>query len=304
MNSSQQVLQQVEELRNQYYQYIKKNLLILGIVELTIFVLSLLLTFITHLVFNGIVSLMVYSFCMISIVIAIKSSKYKRQYRMLYKQEFVQSVLNELFENVKYDYEKGFTRQEVSNMNLIQSGNLFSSEDLIEASYHGVHFRQAEVTIRNKNNSNKSSSTVTYFSGHIYEFAFPKDFMFDLYVRSRDFSHTASIDRSFQKIKLESVDFNKRFEVFTRDEHTAFYILTPQFMEKLIMIQDLYKGQISLQFRRNTLYLATNTNFDALELPKGNAPLVYEEERNRITGQLQTIINFVDWLQLDDTIIQ
>ena len=67
------------------------------------------------------------------------------------------------------------------------------------------------------------------------------------------------------EIHTENEVFNSRFSVFAHDEHNAYYILTPQRMEKIMHFADVMNGQVSFVFRDEKLFVAVRRDsmFDA-----------------------------------------
>ena len=54
-------------------------------------------------------------------------------------------------------------------------------------------------------------------------------------------------------IPMESEAFNRQFSVFCSDAHTAFYILTPHFMERLVAVDEAADGRSNFHFDKNRL---------------------------------------------------
>ena len=57
-------------------------------------------------------------------------------------------------------------------------------------------------------------------------------------------------------IQTESEAFNARFAVFAEEEHNAFYILTPQILERIIAFADTAGDAVYLVFSQSELYVA------------------------------------------------
>ena len=68
------------------------------------------------------------------------------------------------------------------------------------------------------------------------------------------------------QIQTENEAFQNRFQVYAEDEHNAYYILTPQRMEKIMEFADAVEGQISLVFYDEKLFAAVKREsmFDAV----------------------------------------
>ena len=65
-------------------------------------------------------------------------------------------------------------------------------------------------------------------------FDFNKNFKSNFQVISNDFiKRSLPRIKNNKKVKLEDIEFNKMFKIYSEIEHDAFYILTPHFMEKI-----------------------------------------------------------------------
>ena len=75
-----------------------------------------------------------------------------------------------------------------------------------------------------------------------------------------------TVNRKYNKVKLESVQFNKKFKTFATSDHLAFYVLTPHFMEGLMDFEANNKGHISFSFIGKHLHIGINNFRDTFEL--------------------------------------
>ncbi len=103
---------------------------------------------------------------------------------------------------------------------------------------------------------------VTYFLGRVFKFDFNKEFVGSLHVLEAG----SPPSKGFSKVKLESIEFNKKFKTFSTDDLTAFYILTPPIMEAITKIEKKHPGRISFSFRGDYMYFAINNNKDTFEV--------------------------------------
>ena len=60
--------------------------------------------------------------------------------------------------------------------------------------------------------------------------------------------------RGLEKIDTESINFNEKFDTYTSDSLTAFYVLTPQIQEKLLELETKFKGSIFFAFMNGKFY--------------------------------------------------
>lgn len=230
---------------------------------------------------------------------AILGNKKSQEFKELYKQQFVVTMLGEFFENPQYIWDKGFTSDAVRSFGISQLGNRFYSEDYISGTYKGIPFEQSDVKIQ-YHTSGKNSHTTTYFSGRMFVFHFTGRNVLPVQIFSEGFSYRAKPIERFKmnKVNMESVDFNKNFDVKAANEHDAFYVLTPQMMEKLFDLLSRF-GNVALNFTGNKLFLGYNCGMGAFDADM-KRPIDYPTEKARMKKDMQVIMDIIDIMELAD----
>ena len=225
------------------------------------------------------------------------NSRLTKQYKALYKETFVRGVLSEIFQNVDYRYDMGFTQEQVRSFGLNQLGNRFYTEDYLRGTFMGVPFEQADVKIQYHTQSGKSSHTTTYFEGRMFILPFPVKKVFSVQIFSSNFRYRQNNPGGFklQKVDLESEAFNKAFDVKAVQPHDAFYVLTPQMMEKITGLCNYY-GNIALHFCGDYLFVAINSNMNAFD-GDIRRPIDYQAERQQAMRDTQVIRDLIMVLQ-------
>jgi hypothetical protein len=101
---------------------------------------------------------------------------------------------------------------------------------------------------------------------------------------------------------MESVDFNSELKVYAQNEHEAFYILTPDFMEKLMYFDQKYFDKISFSFKENKLYVAIDSRTDSFDIKafKTIDGSIFEDYQS----ELLDIKDLIHTLNLNDTIFK
>lgn len=75
-------------------------------------------------------------------------------------------------------------------------------------------------------------------------------------------------DRGLGTVKsLESKDFKSKFDVYSSNEHNAFYLLTPNIMEYLLEVERSNSGKIAFAFEKNELHVAIDETDMMFKLP-------------------------------------
>ena len=219
--------------------------------------------------------------------------KLRQEMKELYKEAFVREPLMNNFENVTYEPQWGFPAETVESFQLCQMGNQLYSEDYIRASYAGVDFEIAEVRVYDVySTDDRDERSTTYFEGRMMVFHLPDKAVYPMSIFSRKYKHRAISRREAKqtKVEFESSRFNKAFDVYAQNEHDAFYLITPQFMERLEILADKYADGIALHMIGNSVALAISepgkNAFDA-EIEVGK--LDFDKEMAKVQGEIDDI---------------
>ncbi|MFP4478354.1 MAG: DUF3137 domain-containing protein [Candidatus Izemoplasmatales bacterium] len=197
---------------------------------------------------------------------AFYASHYQKKIKLLsnnFKAKYVTEEVKKVFPNSTYRYDLGFTENEVIESNLLLKRDRFKSEDLIQGLYDGVSFKCSDLEQKEVRGSGKDRRVVTVFQGRFYEFDFHKNFKHNLILLQPNMYRPFS---GLNKVDTESIHFNSEFKIFAESDHEAFYILTPDFMEKLIYFDRKYLDKISFSFKNNKLYIAIDTRKDYFDI--------------------------------------
>ena len=210
-----------------------------------------------------------------------------------FKKVYVQIELDKVFPGSKFSCHYGFTEDEVIHSNLLKNQDRYNSEDMIEGSFDGVKFRSSDVHQEDVRRSGKTTTVVTVFRGRVYEFDFNKMFKYNLLLLQRGQFRPFG---GFTKVNMESIAFNSELKVYAKDDHEAFYILTPHFMEKLMELDRKYNDKITFSFLDNKLYIAVDNridNFDIKAFQEVNAKFL-----NSYVEQFEDMKEFITMLNL------
>lgn len=224
-----------------------------------------------------------------------KLKKAQDEMKVLYKEAFVREPLEKNFEDVIYEPSNGFTREVVQNCQLCRMGNRFYSEDYIRASYMGVPFEMADVNVWDVDKSDDKTYTTTYFKGRMIFLNFPDKVVSSVMLYSKSFKYRgiSKKDSKQLKVELEGVQFNNEFDVFSPVPHDAFYLLTPQVMERLQKLDSQYQS-IAINVVGNSVVLAfnepDNNAFDS-KTTIGNVNV--DEEMAKVQSDIDDIKLFI-----------
>ncbi|HKL47829.1 MAG TPA: DUF3137 domain-containing protein, partial [Candidatus Izemoplasmatales bacterium] len=155
---------------------------------------------------------------------AVGFSKVKKSF----KNDFLSAIFDELIPGIIYKPERGLSKTIVYETEFLKRADRFHTEDYLEGKIDDIDFVSSDVKLEERRVRHTKNGTQTYyvpyFVGRVFRFDFHKELVGHLQVleNGRPVSK-----RRFKKIQLESIDFNKKFKVYSEEDLTAFYILTP-----------------------------------------------------------------------------
>lgn len=164
----------------------------------------------------------------------------------------------------------GFTWDDVRNAAAVNCGDkrYYDSEDLLMGEYENIRFQISDVCTRKMVRMSKKNRVEEIFSGQMIcldQFDDTKRSNGHIQIFEKKFMSNMVGWKAENEIHTENEIFNSRFSVFAYDEHNAYYILTPQRMEKIMYFADVMNGQVSFVFRDEKLFVAVRRDsmFDA-----------------------------------------
>ena len=193
-------------------------------------------------------------------------------------------------------------------------GDIYESNDYVKGKYKDINFEASDIHIQDRyTDSDGNTHYTTLFRGQWFIFDFNKTFKADLQVCQKSFNnarHGKGIfglfepkDEKFQKVELEDIDFNKKFNVFAQSPVEAFYVLTPNTMEKIKTLDNQIKGSLLFCFINNKLHVGIASNKDLFEVSPYKKVDIEKAEQS-VLAEMNEITQFVDVLNLDNTLFR
>ncbi len=233
-----------------------------------------------------------------------------QNFNTLYKQNIVVMSMEKICTDVKFDMQKGIDRQVIASTNMMNMGDIFSSNDYVTGKYKNINFEMSDVEIQEESTDSEGHTTYyTIFKGQWYIFDFNKTFKANIQVCASNFHNArrgslfAKKEERFKKVELEDIEFNKEFKVYAQNELDAFYVLTPGTMTKIKEVKSKIKGRLLFCFIDDRLHVALHNNkdfFEASIFKKVNVEKAIEKTNEEISA----ITNFVDILSLDNDLFK
>ncbi len=236
------------------------------------------------------------------IVLVIQSGRFKKLSRR-FKLEVLVDVIASFVEDGKFDPDYGLDIRKVYATEFLKRADRYHTEDYLSGKIAGVQFESSDVKLEEKHVRHTKNGTQTtwetYFMGRVFIFEFNKSF--DGYLQVLE-SGRPTVNRKYNKVKMESVKFNKKFKTFSTSDHSAFYVLTPHFMEALMEFEKNNKGVIRFSFIDNLLYIGIDNRKDTFELKMFRK--LDEHSFDEFKKELFVVKEVVEELKLNNSIFK
>lgn len=236
----------------------------------------------------------------------------KKEYTSIYKDTIVNTALSNILDDYKYRKDEGLPKDYIRSLGLIGLGDHYKSTDYIEGIYKDVDFRQADIHITRTetytdSKGNTQTITVTIFKGKWSIYSFNKDFEDKVICVGNSFSDSrvGGLLSEYEKVKLESINFNENYKTYTIGSgHTAFYLLTPRVMEELLKLGKSYNNKVMYAFIDNNLHIIVNNGHDYFEPSSIFSDIDIDNEVKRIEKELHNSVVIVDSLKLNNKLFK
>ncbi|MBK8951152.1 MAG: DUF3137 domain-containing protein [Chitinophagaceae bacterium] len=176
---------------------------------------------------------------------------------------------------------------------------------ILEGTRDKTHFAFSELHTEKRVSNGKSTSWVTIFKGMFFIADFNKNFHGRTYVWSEknpQLNFFTKIFSSFawnmEKVSLESVEFERKFIVYSTDQVEARFILTPSLMERLVKLEQMMGTGTSFSFINTNIYVAVPIK-DKLFEPNVYSPNDYPTIKEYY-NTVHIVFDIIDELKLND----
>lgn len=240
-------------------------------------------------------------------VFAVLSGKAGSQAKALLANNITRDIISGVFDECIYAAGYRLPDEMLREAALIPNWDMATGSDLISAKYRGhvINFSDIELSEeveREDSEGNTSTSYETKFKGQWMILELGREVPAQLRLRE-NIQRTGKLSRKLfgerienkDDVKTENEAFNKRFQILTEDEHSAFYILTPHFMEFIMSADDAADTRTYLSFVENRVHIACYTGKDSFELQKNDGANL-DAIRARMKSELRYITSIADEL--------
>ncbi|MDR0949958.1 MAG: DUF3137 domain-containing protein [Lachnospiraceae bacterium] len=195
---------------------------------------------------------------------------------------------------------------EIIKRRFVESNTLISGSDFVKGTYKGVNILYSDVLLQKEelvtNDEGKEEiKRETAFQGQWLICDFGKELAarLRLYERKGGTKWNRTNDLSKSDVETENMAFNKKYRIVTNDGHTAFYLLTPHFMEQLLAADEAADSTTLFSFVDGKVHIALYSGRDSFEL-KGVKLNDIENVRQKFRGELKQITGLMDELLKND----
>ena len=124
---------------------------------------------------------------------------------------------------------------------------------------------------------------VDIFKGFLFIADFHKDFQGETTILRNSLF---KLKMGASRVKMESPEFEKVFDVFSTDQIEARYLITPSMMERMLKLDNHFKKGITISFRNSTILVA---------IP---------DSKNRFEADVWSSLNDMSLLKSDFAVLQ
>ena len=233
------------------------------------------------------------------------SNRISKQIKDMICTPIVQAALEEVFERSEYSSRERLPDYllELEEMQFPFDVDRIEGSDYIHATYQGLNIEMSDIRLVDVRSSGKHTSHVTVFEGLWLVCDFGKPIAADLLLRERQTKVFRFADKWFHSddnIETENEAFNEKFVIRSRDQHGAFYVLTPHMMERILQADAMGAGDTYIRFMKTgKVHIAINSGRDAFEY---NASESIEQMKHRFASEIRYATDLIDILRLSETI--
>lgn len=239
----------------------------------------------------------------ISVIILITCINNKSKiFSSFYKEEVVNEIIHAFCSNATYSPNDGVGEDLFKNSGLFTSPDRYHAEDLIEGCLGKTSFICSEVHAEERKARSTKNGVQYYwediFKGFLFIADFHKDFQGETTVLRDSFF---KIKMGASRVKMESPDFEKVFDVFSTNQIEARYLITPSMMERMLKLDSNFKKGITISFRNSTILVAipdSKNRFEADVWSSLNDMSILKSD----FAVLQSLLEIVDELNLNTRI--
>ena len=200
--------------------------------------------------------------------------------------DIVRAELSKVFDNLKYEPNGSLDWVSVKKLDFFPSGAYMGGNDLIDATYKGLHFTQCDLSVRERRGG------IYRFQGRAMRFDFAAPFRGRVQVVTKNFDGVkARSSRKWQVVETELAEFAKCFTVYALDPVDAMAALTPQMIEGIFYLKKALDVPTAIYFIDNYMYVFKDLSRETFDISEKKTLL---EERALLKRDIALITGFLE----------
>ncbi len=194
--------------------------------------------------------------------------------------------------------------------NILPGYDRISGSDFIKANYRGQEILYCDLKLEYKTEDDDGHTRWrTNFQGPFIKIALKQEI--EGFVKIKEGTHlrkngflsnvidsakdAIGVKSDSGQVEVENEAFNQKFKITTDNDQLAFYILTPQFMENILELDNKARGNTRINFKKNAAFIAINNDRDSLEINKAIfTESGLEKARQTMRADLDIILGMID----------
>jgi len=243
---------------------------------------------------NPFVSILIIGIFLITSGASYLYNKLVSPYKNSFKKEIVSRIVTFIDNDLIYYPEKKITRHEFDSSLLVKywrhSVDRWHGEDYVQGILGKTAVKFSEVHAEDEKNRGESTHYITVFKGLFFIFDFNKAFEgFTVVLPEKFWSYR----KYGELVKLEDFEFEKEFVVYSDNQITARYILSPSLMRRLLKFHRELGKKVYLSFVNGRLYMGISIDKNLFE------PKIFRTILN-----FQLIHEYLEYMQLGKDIVE
>lgn len=233
-----------------------------------------------------------------------------RKLSKTYKTIVVRRVVDALGDGLSYSADSRFTKQDFLEMDLFNLRcEQWRAEDEVCGRKNAVSYSILEAKATRTEGSGKNRRTITIFKGVIVRLDFNKHFQGHTVVVPNSESQIlgglfgeASSRRRKDLCRMENVEFEDAYSVYSTDQQEARYILTPKLMELIMRARATLSDGLRVSFHDNSVFLTLPNMGNRFEVKLFGRAVTPENIVGELVEVVQLAEQVVDALDLETRI--
>ncbi len=294
--------------KRQKFAGVSMFIVILGYLGIIICPVLLLLSWGRNIVEQIIFMILTVASVLICVFLRKRVGNVEAEIKELTGQYVVKGVLAEKIDIVEYFPNRYINEKFVKKCSILPKYNKINGSDYISGNYRGRKIIYSDLLLQwvsreRDRDGHLRKKTTTRFRGPIMKMELGKDIEGVVRIMEKKnpgmdngfLSNIIEAENIHNSIETENVTFNNQFEIRTSNGQLAFYILTPQFMEAVMRLDELANGYTNIEFRDSSVVIALNNGKDSFKVNKKLKSLkLLEKYRQSFRKELEIILGVLD----------